>query len=70
MQEINQISLKNGPSNLTKNEKIALKSLKNDPQIIIKPADKGSATVIMDRQDYLAEGNRQLSNTMHYRKFG
>lgn len=68
--QVSQISLKNSASNLTKNEKIALKKLKNDPQIIIKPADKGSATVIMDRQDYLAEGHRQLSNTMHYRKIG
>jgi hypothetical protein len=69
-EKISKIGLENGPSNLTKNEKMALKNLKNDPQIIIKPADKGSATVIMDRQDYLTEGNRQLSNAMHYRKIG
>lgn len=68
--EVDLINLKNSSPNLTKQEKIALKNLKSDPQIIIKPADKGSATVIMDKQDYLTEGYRQLSNTMHYRKIG
>ena len=66
--KINEISLKNSPSNLSKNEKLALNNLRNDPEIIIKPADKTSATVIMDKKDYLTEGYRQLSNTLHYRK--
>ena len=29
----------------------------------MKPADKGSATIIKDKAQYIAEGNRQLSNT-------
>ena len=36
--------------NLTKKEQLALKNLKKDPEIIITPADKGKALVIMDRK--------------------
>ncbi|KAF7693726.1 hypothetical protein HF521_007479, partial [Silurus meridionalis] len=36
--------------------------------IIIKPADKGSATVIMDREQYLWEGYRQLQDRTYYQK--
>ncbi len=35
--------------------------------IVIKPADKGSTTVIMDRQRYLDEGYRQLTNKDYYK---
>lgn len=66
--EAAKINLKNGPSNLSKEEKLAIKSLKQDENIIIKPADKGSATVIMDKSEYIKEANRQLSNTLHYKK--
>ena len=66
--EANKIELKNSKSNLTKQEKIAIKTLKNDNNIIIKPADKGGATVIMNKKDYIQEANRQLSNTLHYKK--
>ncbi|PIK53011.1 hypothetical protein BSL78_10072 [Apostichopus japonicus] len=34
--------------------------------IIIKPADKGSAVVIQDRQDYIKEAMRHLSNSDIY----
>ena len=44
--------------NLTKEEWQALKNLKEDRSIIIKPADKGSCVVVWDREDYLAEGNK------------
>lgn len=67
-EEICELDLKNGPCNLTKPEKSALKSLKNDKNIIIKPADKGSATVIMNKSEYINEAQRQLSNTLHYKK--
>ena len=42
-------------NNLTKDERDALYSLKDDPFIIIKGADKGSVVVAWDREDYLKE---------------
>ena len=56
------------PQNLTRAQKAALKELKNNHDIIIKPADKGSAVVLMNRDDYIKEGHRQLSDTQFYRK--
>lgn len=46
--------------NLTQNEKLALKQLADNQNMIIKPADKGSVVVIMDREQYVWEGHRQL----------
>jgi len=34
----------------------------------VKPADKGSATVILDKEVYIEEAYRQLSNPKHYRR--
>ena len=39
-------------SNLTKDERQALKRLKNDEDIVILPADKGRVTVVKDKKDY------------------
>ena len=39
-------------SNLTKDERQALKRLKTDENIVILPADKGRVTVVMDKTDY------------------
>ena len=47
--------------NLTKEEWQALKNLKDERSIIIKPADKGSCVVVWDSEDYLAEGYKQLN---------
>lgn len=52
--------------NLTTGEKRALKELRNNTNIVIKPADKGNATVILDRAHYIGEGLRQLSVRDHY----
>ena len=38
-------------------------SLQNNRSVIIKPVDKGSAVVVWDRQDYLKEAERQLSDS-------
>ena len=54
--------------NLTKEEYKAIKSLKNNKGIIIKPADKGSAIVILDKESYINEGQRQLNDTKLYEK--
>ena len=52
--------------NLTKEEYQAIKSLKHNSDIIIKPADKGSAIVVLDKQSYIQEGQRQLNDTKFY----
>ena len=35
---------------------------------MIKKADKGGATVVLDSKDYLEEGLRQLNDQMYYEK--
>ncbi|PIK56435.1 hypothetical protein BSL78_06679 [Apostichopus japonicus] len=52
--------------NLPRDERTALSSLMSRSDIIIKPADKGSAVVIQDRQDYIKEAMRHLSNSDIY----
>ena len=54
--------------NLHREEAAALKELKDNKRIIIKPADKGSAVVILDREQYLWEGYRQLEDKHYYLK--
>ena len=44
----------------------ALRELSANNNIVIKPADKGGATVILNRADYVAEGLRQLSDQNFY----
>ena len=63
---IRNLSIPKLQPNLTQSEKDALKNLKQDPAVVIKPADKGSATVLMDKQNYIFECNRLLSNSHHY----
>ena len=45
-----------------------MRSLQNDRSVIIKPADKGSAVVVWDRQDHLNEAERQLSDSSVYKE--
>ena len=52
--------------NLTKEEWKVVRNFAEDRSIIIKPADKGSCVVIWDREDYLAEGYRELSDHSTY----
>ena len=40
-----------------------MRSLAEDRDIIIKTADKGSCVVVWGREDYLAEGYKQLTDT-------
>ena len=53
-------------SNLSAQEQQALRDLQNDSSIVIKGADKGSAIVVWDREDYLKEADSQLSDTDVY----
>ena len=54
--------------NLTKQERKAIKQLQRRMDIVIKPADKGSGTVVMDRTWYVNECMRQLNDCNFYQK--
>ena len=64
--EILHCSNKKTKDNISKAEKQALQELKNNNDIIIKQADKGGATVLMDRVDYMNECNKQLEDKQYY----
>ena len=52
---------------LTPGEFKAINELRDlDHNIIIRPADKGSAVVVQDSETYIQEANRQLNNPMFY----
>ena len=53
-------------SNLTNSERKALYDLKNDKSIVIKSADKGSAVLVWDREDYVKEAEKQLADEEVY----
>ena len=65
-QKVEQVKFKTPKSNLSKQEILELKNLKQKSEIIIKPADKGAATVIMDTENYVFEAEKQLANRKHY----
>lgn len=52
--------------NLPQAEILALKELQQNKFIVLKPADKGSAVVILDRDQYIWEAERQLHDQDHY----
>ena len=43
-----------------------MRNLAEDRSIVLKLADKGSCAVVWDREDYLAEGYKQLSDSSTY----
>ena len=55
-------------NSLPKEEQDALHSLRDDPSIIIIGANKGSAIVVWDREDYLMEAYRQLHDKEVYKQ--
>ena len=61
------ITYGNVVENMTKNEKQALQDIKQNQSIIIKPADKGGAVVVMNINEYKQEALRQLNNPLYYR---
>jgi len=56
------------PSNLSGAMRRAVKSMKHDESITILPADKGNATVIMDRTEYDDKLRSLLRDGNTYRK--
>lgn len=55
-------------TNLSRTEVKALRDLMHEKRIVIKPADKGSAVVIMGREQYVREASRQLNDETYYKK--
>ena len=53
---------------MTKEERHALYSLRDDTSIITKEADKCSGIVVLDRKDYLAEARTQLKDKDLYQE--
>lgn len=54
--------------NLIKSQKLAIDHLAQNESIIIKPADKGGAFVVMDKDKYVEEALRQLNNQDYYQR--
>jgi hypothetical protein len=68
-QEVREHSyIPNRKHNLNQNLRSSLKSLRNNDQIIIKPADKGGAVVVMNKPDYMSKAFDLLNNRLHYRR--
>ena len=44
-----------------------MRSLPDDKQVVMKKADKSSCVVVLDRDDYLLEAERQLKDEEIYR---
>ena len=58
--------LKDKFNNLTNSQRKALYDLKNDYSIVIKSADKDSAVVEWDREDYIKAEDKQLGDKRVY----
>ena len=55
------------PSNMSKEEREALRGLADDRSIVIKQANKGSCVVVWCRDDYIKEANKQLEDKTVYK---
>ena len=56
------------PSNISKGEREALRELSKNKSIIILPADKGRATVLLNREDYKTKLLDLLKDTKTYKR--
>ena len=56
-----------GYSNLSKEERRAVRSLTNDCNIVIQKAGKGYCVVIWGRRDYIMEAEKQLNDKAVYK---
>ena len=55
------------PRNISHKEMRALKDIANDEKILVLPADKGKATVVMDKADYDDKMQQMLSDEGTYK---
>ena len=68
IKEAKEMDLPKPTPNLSTAEYQSLNKLSKNKSIVIKKADKGSAVVLLNRDDYIKEGERQLSDTNYYRE--
>ena len=61
------IQISKPKNNLPTHERLAIKELKENPNINIKKADKGTSTVIMNKKDKTHEGQIQLDVRENYK---
>jgi len=66
--EIKSLTILKENNNIDQSKSLALRDIRRNKSLVFKKADKGSATVIMDKKYYFDEGYRQLNNNHHYRK--
>jgi len=52
---------------LPNTEREALKTLRENPDVYLKKADKGTQTVVLYTEDKIREGQIQLDNLEHYK---
>ncbi|KAI8490958.1 hypothetical protein Bbelb_313770 [Branchiostoma belcheri] len=71
-ERVNQVlnNRKKVDSNLSKEESAAIKSLRQDKNIVILPADKGRCVVILNREDYQQKCQELLNDDKTYIKLG
>jgi hypothetical protein len=55
------------PYNLNNSENKILNNLKNNPNIVITKADKGDSWVVLNKEDYIWECERQLNDASVYK---
>ena len=55
-------------SNMTREEKEVVRNLKLDDSIMIVPADKGNAVVVINSDDYKTKVNEHLEDETAYEK--
>ena len=65
--QLADIRINKPKNNLSRNEMVALKELKNNSTINLKKADKGTTTVIMNKSNKTQEAEVQLENREHYK---
>ena len=65
--QIAEIQLRKPKDNLPITERKALETLRENPNINLKKADKGTQTVVLNTEDKIREGQIQLDNLDHYK---
>ena len=65
--ELTSMEIQKFNDNLSKKERRALNELRKRKDIVIKKADKNNICVVMNKNDYIKEGDRQL-NTKYYQQ--